>query len=252
MKFLKQIIIETIVSLNETELAADILKAAHKNVLKLTGSHYDVPKYDLESSVRSSPVYQKLPTDERLDLDDIISGLPDSVSVQDIVKAANNLRGLSVPEKQAPVDFTKTPMPNQVNVPKIIDSLAERLPNVFGQRSESSPDVQLLSKSVSEGDKKFFTHGMEVNSNNLYGDTKKIFPKDASGQPLRRPDGSIIFFKIIERLRISAMYDVYTGTFVSIPVFDNRNQVYTELMRKGLLPSPINMARSKVVRSDKI
>lgn len=257
-KILKLLVRETLKSLNESKFTSEILNSSFKNARYNLGTNaYEVPSSDfkLEVEKQLSFLKGKISDDERYSLEDFLESVSDSgtFSPKDLFLAIKKL-DTSSPDvkKELPIDMKSLPLPHQVNVQKILSDLSIKYPSIFGIASESDSSVLSLVSSFNPADKKYFTHGMQIGSDNVYGERKRIFAKDAAGNNLFRPDGSVIFFYVRPKTPINAIYDVYTSSFVSEDVFYKRENIYRILWREKLLPSPETMARSRQVKASKI
>lgn len=259
---LKRLIAETIQTINESALTSDILDSALKNARTFHNNAFDVPAEDFKEQVEKtikfiedrakSPAGKKFPSlsvGEKFALTDLLERIPDNsrVGPRDVYLAKQQIE-TSAPAAPAPtkIDMNALPSPAQVNVQQLMARLARELPSTFGPESESDEQTSYTASLVSPADKAFFSHGMEYGaSNNAFGDEKKIFPKDAAGNVIRRPDGSIVYFKTRPRISVEGvLYDVYTNSFVSHDIFERREKVYRKLWEKGQLPSPTAMKNS--------
>jgi hypothetical protein len=259
-RILKKLILETVRQMNESKLTTDILKSCFSNVKSsLNTSDYGVPidkfKDAIDNQIRSLKSMNRITDDEKMQLLDFVYELPDSgmFTPRDLHFAVEKLNSL-VPDakKAAPIDMKSLPLPNQVDVTKIISDLSIKYPQYFGSGPSNDPNVTSLVSSFNPADKKYFSHGMQIGSDNVFGEKKRIFPKDSSGAPLKRPDGSIIFFYVRPKTPISAVFDVYTNSFVSEDVFYKREEIYRSLWQTRSLPAPDSMTRSRQVKMSKI
>lgn len=255
---LKKIIKETLQQLAESQLTTDIINAAFNNVKIRTSGGYDIPvdefKKEVEAQVKSiesrSPdarsKFSGVSETEKLAIEDLLRRIPDTgrFSQRDVYFAIQQLNADAPnPERAAPIDMKSLPDPSQVNVREILSSLAREKPGIFGDTSESDPQTAYLASLINPSDKQFFSHGTEYGATtNVRGEKYRVFPKDSSGAPVRRQDGSIVHFSVEPRMSVGGVvYDVYTNSFVSRSVFDQRNNEYRRLWAQKKLPSPIKM-----------
>lgn len=260
MNLLKSLVKETLKSINESKTTTDVLNACFKNVqVRNRVGPYDVMAADFKSEVENQIKFMssagRLREEELEALENLLMQIPDSgkINPRELQFAIENLNS-DVPDapKPKPIDMNSLPLPSQVDVSGILQDLAVKHPMIFGPESGNDPNVISLVRNFNPDDKKYFSHGMQIGSDNVRGERKRIFPKDSQGQPLKRPDGSIIFFYAQPRTPISAIFDVYTYSFVHPSIFDERTKIYRQLWSRSLLPSPVMMARSRQVRAGKL
>lgn len=270
---LRRIILEAMNPINESSTTSDMLKSAFKNAVARSGSKgYEVPaadfKRELEAQIKSvedarrraPAMFKGISEQEKIALEDLLLRIPEEGSFGQVhLRAATEQVDADAPDapRAKPIDMSALPKAGSVDVAGKIKQLASKLPAIFGPESESDPDIKSISAGVRESDKKNFSHGMSIESKNISTGIDnpeehryKVFPKDASGRPLRFPDGSIVFFRLYEPLTrtVRALFDIYTNSFVSSHVFDKRNEVYRSLWQRGELPSPITMQQQRLTR----
>jgi len=257
---LKNVILETLKLMKESKVTTDVLKSSFANVkVQAYSNDYGVPvesfSTEIEKQIKNLKSVNRITDDEKMSLLDFVYELPSSgmFTPRDLHFAIEKLNSISPDVKvAAPIDMSKLPLPNQVNVPNVFSRLEIKYPSLFGPISKSDENVKSLVSSFNPADKKYFSHGMQIGSDNVYGSKKRVFPKDSSGAPLKRPDGSIMFFYVTPKTPINAIFDVYTNDFVSEDIFYKREKIYRDLWRSGELPSPESMTRSRQVKSSKI
>jgi hypothetical protein len=268
---IRQLVKESRVFLNESATTTEILNGAFKNVKARSGGRdYDVAAEDFKNEVsdmikniedmkaRMPAKFPGISETDKSAIEDLLGRIPDGTRFgpRDLHFAVQQVNDdTPAPPKSAPIDMSSLPDPSQVDVKGELTRLAEKMPEVFGPASESDPTVASISAGIRPEDAKFFSHGMSVKSENVStgadpSDRRKVFPRDKSGNVLRRPDGSIIFFYVNPRLTttVYAIYDVYTNSFVSEQVFERRNIIYRNMWQQRKLPGPIAMQQSRLVR----
>jgi hypothetical protein len=262
---LKKLIKETIQLMSESSLTSDILDSSFKNARVYHGDGFDVPaeafKSEVEKMIKAiedrakTTAGKKFPgisETEKFALTDLLGRIPDSgrVGPRDIYFAKQQVESEAPSAPSTRIDMNALPSPSQVDVSKIMARLAREMPAVFGPESESDRESAYIASLINPIDKAFFSHGMEYGStSNVRGEEKRVFPRDASGNVIRRPDGSIIHFKVQPKITVQGvLYDVYTNSFVSTRIFDNRNKVYRSMWEKGQLPSPTAMKNARTRR----